>query len=455
MNNSIEIRCNKLIFPIYSIVGICVGIVFSVLQRCPLAVLRRSAANWKNSNVVYNVIGLTLFNAIGGFLVLVTNVKLANTLGASLFGLYSYYLAVGEVGANFVRYGRHKSMIRDLIQFPNNNSSLISNTLCLGIINTFIFLLAVSVFSSPLDIPLNLTVILLVISPCLISLDFQPVYEAMKLMSWHSVYYLVQKIMFLAGIWGSYVVTYRMNLSVVAIVLFLSWIFILIVQYREIIVQLKIKLTEYISFRNIWRLYRSNFLIALSCMAGVAFGPYIRLILNNYVSSSAVGIYSAGFQLFLMSQFIIHQISRVGNPMMAEAGRQGCSVETRNGFVKKYVRIMILGTLPFFIPLFFFPKFVTTCFFSEEYAELYRYLPYFAIYLLALSIGIVYTQFLISMRKDRVYFLIYISGALLTIISGYILIPICGVLGGVLSLCLSHSVACIGYYIAAKQIMKK
>lgn len=190
-------------------------------------------------------------------------------------------------------------------------------------------------------------------------------------------------------------------------------------------------------------------------MAGVAFGPYIRLILNNYVSSSAVGIYSAGFQLFLMSQFIIHQISRVGNPMMAEAGRQGCSVETRNGFVKKYVRIMILGTLPFFIPLFFFPKFVTTCFFSEEYAELYRYLPYFAIYLLALSIGIVYTQFLVSMRKDRVYFLIYISGALLTIISGYILIPISGVLGGVLSLCLSHSIACVGYYVAAKQIMKK
>lgn len=455
MNNGLKIRRNKLIFPIYSIVGICVGIVFSVLQRCPIAVLRRSVAKWKNSNVVSNVIGLTLFNAIGGFLVLVTNVKLANTLGASLFGMYSYYLAVGEVGANFVRYGRHKSMIRDLIQYPDNNSSLISNTLLLGIINTFIFLLVVAVFSSPLDVPLNLTVILLVISPCLISLDFQPVYEAMKLMSWHSVYYLVQKSLFLVGIWGFYVVTYRINLSVVAIVLFLSWILILVVQYREIIIQLKIKLTEYISFRNIWKLYRSNFLIALSCMAGVAFGPYIRLILNNYVSSSAVGIYSAGFQLFLMSQFIIHQISRVGNPMMAEAGRQECSVETRNSFVKRYVKIMILGTLPFFIPLFFFPKAVTSCFFSEEYAELYMYLPYFAIYLMALSIGIVYTQFLISIRKDKVYFLIYISGALLTIVSGYILIPICGVLGGVLSLCLSHSIACIGYYVVAKQMMKK
>ena len=51
--------------------------------------------------VFYNVIGLTFFNSLGGLLTILTQVKLANVMGASHYGVYSYCLAIGEVAFNF------------------------------------------------------------------------------------------------------------------------------------------------------------------------------------------------------------------------------------------------------------------------------------------------------------------------------------------------------------------
>ncbi|MFK1862311.1 hypothetical protein ACIXEP_10045 [Bacteroides fragilis] len=89
--------------------------------------------------VFYNVIGLTFFNSLGGLLTILTQVKLANVMGASHYGVYSYCLAIGEVGAMVVRYGRHKTMVRDLIQYPVRNLQLISSTFIIGVINFFDF----------------------------------------------------------------------------------------------------------------------------------------------------------------------------------------------------------------------------------------------------------------------------------------------------------------------------
>ena len=70
----------------------------------------------EHKDMLHNVVGLAFFNALGGLCVMATQVKLANYLGASIYGVYSYCLAIGEVGAMLVRYGRNKTMVRDLVQ---------------------------------------------------------------------------------------------------------------------------------------------------------------------------------------------------------------------------------------------------------------------------------------------------------------------------------------------------
>ena len=113
--------------------------------------------------------------------------------------------------------------------------------------------------------------------------------------------------------------------------------------------------------------------------------------------------------------------------------------------MRRYTIIMIAAALPFLLPLVVFPQFVVDTFYSAEYSELGSLLPWYGIYLIGMAIGIVFTQFLISMRQDRTYFLIYISSAVATVICAFLTIPRLGVLGAVISLCVPHSVGCICY----------
>lgn len=449
------IQSNKLLFAIDGFLGRFVAFALALAGRVsPAPVRRRLQTLEQHKSAVHNALGLTFFNALGGVLVLITQVKLANVMGAAVYGLYSYYLAIGEVGANFVRYGRNKTMTRDLVQFPEKEGFLIPNTFLLGCCNLLVYLVAVLLLHEQLDADLSWAYVLLVVSPCLMSLDFQPVYESHRLMSWHSIYYLIQKALFLLGIWSVVIVASGVSLTAVGIILFCSWMLILCLQYREVIRGLGIRVFRSFSLSDLLYLYRTNFLIALSCIFGIAYGPLIRLILNQYADSRAVGVYAAGLQIFLMAQFILNQIGRVGNPMMAAVGRADCTPAKRRLFVRRYLAVMLVCTLPFAALLFFFPGWIARTFFTPEYVGLVDILPILACYLVALAIGVVYTQFLISMRKDRAYFVIFVSSAVVTVPVAFFLIPLYGVVGATLALCVPHGVGCLCYYFSARRYLK-
>lgn len=450
----VEYKKNRIVYPLKKTLNSFIVIIFSILTYFLPRKHQNQLKILQSSDTFYNIFGLTLFNAIGGFVVILTNVKIANVLGASLYGLYSYYLAVGEVGQNFVRYGRSKTMTRDLIQYPTKFDSLISNTFIIGLLNMAIYLLVVIAFSGSLNIEITLPTIFLLLAPCLGSLDFQPVYEALKEMSWHSIYLLLQKMTFLIGVWAYILFSDKLSLAYLGVVLFLSWFCVVYGQYWEIVKQFRIKIRKYVSFQSIKLLYKENFVIALSCMTAVAFGPLIRLILNNYTDAQSVGIFSAGMQIFLISQFMLHQISRVGNPMMAEAGKSDCSIADRRKFCNRYFLLMLLGSIPFAIPLCIFPHIITNIFFSSEYSELGCYLPMFGLYLIALTVGVVYTQFLISIRKDKIYFTIFVGTALVTAFVAMVIIPYFKVWGAVISLCVPNSIGCLLYYACSIKYLK-
>ena len=449
---NVNLKSNKLLFVLDNVLARFVLILWSLLECVLPTKMYQKIARFKENEVLHNVLGLALFNALGGILLLVTQIKLANYMGASTYGVYSYCIAVGEVGAMFVRYGRNKTMTRDLIQHPERQRFLIANTFMLGICNLVIYLGIIFLFHKHLD--LSWGFVLLLMAPCLISLDFQPVYEAFNLMSWHSIYYLIQKTLFLISVWLLIISPFSLSLFHVGAILFSSWLLILVLQYREVCTRLSIHVFKSFKWQDLGILYKENFLIAFSCFFGIAFGPLIRLILKNYVDSTAVGVYSAGLQVFLIGQFMLNQVGRVGNPMMAAVGKQGCSQKQRKIFVRRYLLIMICCTIPFFIPLFFFSDVITKLFFTEEYSELSSLLPILACYLLILSVGVVYTQFLISMRKDKLYFIIYILGAIMTCVCAFVLIPPLGVLGAVLALCVPHGVSCLGYYCFSQNLLR-
>lgn len=408
----------------------------------------------EHKDMLHNVVGLAFFNALGGMCVMATQVKLANYLGASVYGIYAYCIAIGEVGAMVVRYGRNKTMVRDLIQYPQKRDTLIVSTFFLSLINLFIFLVVTFAFHKSLDIEVNWTYFLLILSPCFVSLTLDPIYESLRMMSWSSIYALLQKFGFLIVIWGLFFTKFHVSLFTIGVIVVLTWLMIIFMEYYEIGTQLHINYIQKVKLKELRTLYKDNFAVFMSCVTGVAFGPLIRLVLNNYTDSKSVGIYAAGLQIYHICLFLNTQIARVGNPMMAEAGKEGCSVAKRRKLVGRYTIIMFATSMPFALPMLLCPGVLTSFLFTEEYVSLANYLPILAVYLIAITIGVVFTQYMISMRMDKLYFTIYASTAISTLLFAYWVIPIYGLLGAFLALCVPHSIGCMFYVLFSMKSLK-
>jgi len=407
-----------------------------------------------HQDMLHNVVGLAFFNFVGGLCVVATQVKLANYFGASVYGIYSYCLAIGEVGAMFVRYGRNKTMVRDLIQYPEKRDSLVVSTFFLSLTNLVLFLTVTFACHETLDIEVNWTYFLLILSPCFMSLSMSPVYESLRMMSWDSIYNLLQKFAFLAIIWALFGLKFQVSLLTVGVIVVFTWIAVGLMEYYEVGTQLHINFIKKVSIRELWQLYKDNFIIFLSCVTGVAFGPVLNLILNSYADSRSVGIYAAGLQIYLICLFVNNQISRVGNPMMAEAGKQDCPVARRRSLVFRYAVVMLLTSLPFALPLLFCSSWLTSQLFTDEYAELARYLPIMAGYVIAVSVGVVFEQYMISMRFDKAYFAIYVASAIATLLTALWLIPLYGTLGAFVALCVPRSVGFLCYALFSLKSLK-
>lgn len=454
--NTINKKDNKLLY--FLDIGLDKFVIL-ILKIARFFVPKRYKAKFdklsKHKDMLHNVVGLAFFNALGGLCVMATQVKLANYLGASVYGIYAYCIAIGEVGAMFVRYGRNKTMVRDLIQFPEKRDTLVVSTLFLSLINLALFMIVTFACHKPLDIEVNWTYFLLILSPCFASLSLGPVYECLRMMSWNSIYVLLQKFAFLIAIWSLFFLYFHVNLLVIGIIVVFTWIAVILMEYYEIGTQLHINFLKTVRLQELWKLYKDNFVIFLSCVTGVAFGPLIRLILNNYTDSSSVGIYAAGLQIYHICLFFNTQISRVGNPMMAEAGRADCPIAKRRRMVLRYSLIMLATSLPFALPMLLCPGYIVDLLFTEEYSLLANYLPILAIYMLAITLGVVFTQYMISLRLDKTYFTIYVSSAVATVIVAYIVIPTLGILGAFLALCVPHSIGCILYVIFSLKTLKE
>lgn len=305
-----------------------------------------------------------------------------------------------------------------------------------------------------MDIQLSIVAILLILSPCLISLDFQPVYESFRLISWHSIYYLIQKILFIVGVWTILLINNRLSIGNVAIILFLSWIIVVVIQYWEVIHQLQINIFKQFKIRDLFRFYKSGFIIAVVCVLGCAFGPIIQMIIKQSSSEVSVGLYAACLQLLTIAKFILNQMVRVGNPKMAEICIVGYDKQRKRNFLKKYIFIMVLSVSPFAIPMFICPDLIVKSLFSSEYLEISSALPICAVYLILSSIGAVFNQFLVSYRADMIYILFYSIAAIVSIIIAVLMIPYYGFLGGVLAFCISDGLASILYTIISLNILR-
>lgn len=404
-----------------------------------------------------NLSALVVFNFLAAGLFFVAQIKIANVIGKEKFGLLAYGIALGMYGQTIVRYGMNRTLVRDLIHYPQRFAELVMASLLLrGVLLglTVAGLLIWKLLWQPAD--LSWAIIVVVMAYSLKSLDLQPVYDAWHRMGRHAVYNMFRRALYFALIWGIILTNpQRLTLGWIAFGLLVMELFYLFLQQRWAGRRIEWSLGKVGWNSGVRALLKNNSWVWLASLGGLSFGYLNQIILKHYCGAAELGGYAASWQIAIASALILNQIGRIGNPATARATKPGTDGRTSIRFLLRYSAVMLLTAAPICILVITFPEWILRSIFKPEYALAAGVLRVFGIYILILSLGIVASQYVVSARMERTYFASVIMGGILSLGLCIILIPRLAGLGAALALLIAHGFSMGLYWVAVIQQVRK
>lgn len=410
------------------------------------------------SRNLQNLSALVVFNFLAAGLFFVTQVKIANVIGKENFGNLAYAIALGMYGQVLVRYGMDRTLVRDLIHYPDRFAELVSGSLLLrgGIQLLVIVGLLIWKFAFGASGALSWGLMAVVVAYSLKSLDLQPVYDAWLKMGRHAAYNFIQRGLYFLLIWAI-ILWSPNNLSMawIGFGLLGTEIFYLLLQQKWAFQRIDFRENRIHLARVIRELAKSNFWIWLAAMGALSWGSLNQIILKHYCGAAELGGYAASWQIAAAVMLLLAQVGRIGNPATANNTKPQTDKKIRIHFLLRYSGVMLLTGVPICIPLLFFPELILRSIFKPEYASSAGVLRILGIHLMILSLGIVAAQYVVSSRMERTYFASVIVGGILSIILCLVLIPRLAGLGAALALLIAHGISMGLYWMTMIQHVRK
>ena len=405
-----------------------------------------------------NLSGLLICNFAAAGLSFVTTVKIANMIGKENFGNLAYAMALGMYGQAFVRYGMDRTLVRDLIHYPKRFAELVAGSLLLRGSLQFLIITGLLVSKLVFNVSgaFSWGLIFIVITYGLRSLDLQTVYDAWMKMGRHAAYNLIRRIAYFLFIW-TIILWSPEHLSIILIGsgLLATEILYLFLQQRWAFRRIDFGAIKAPLTSVAIELSKSNFWIWLASMGFLSFGSLNQIILKHYCGAAELGGYAASWQIASAVMLLLTQVGRIGNPATASATRPETNRKPMIHFLSRYSVVMLLIAAPICIPLFFFPELILKTIFKPEYASAAGVLQILSIYLLVVSLGIVASQYVISSRMERTYFVSVIMGGILSITLCLSLIPTMAGYGSALALLIAHGASMSLYWVVMIQHVRK
>ncbi|MBE0534674.1 MAG: oligosaccharide flippase family protein [Phycisphaerae bacterium] len=398
-----------------------------------------------------NLSALVVFNFLAAGLFFVTQVKIANVIGREQFGLLAYGIAFGMYGQTIVRYGMDRTLVRDLIHYPERFSELVVASLVLrGILLTLVVavLFAWKLIWQPADLPWP--VIAVIVAYSLKSLDLQPVYDAWHCMARHAIYNAIQRGLYFMLIWTVVLAGAKyLSLAWIAFALLATEVLYLVLQQRWAQRRITLSWNSLVWESLTKDLLGSNFWVWLAAVGLLSFGTLSQIFLKKYCGPRELGGYAAGWQIVGAVMLLLMQIARIGKPAMARVTRESIYHAQQKWFLFKYCAVMVGTVLPICLMLWLVPDVILRICFTSEYAGSANLLRVFGVYLLLFAVGVVASQYVIVVRMEKVYLACVLAGSVVGIGLYVKLIPSYHAMGAALALVGSHILAMVLYWIAA------
>jgi len=369
-----------------------------------------------------------------------TTILLANSLGAEVFGQYSYALAIGGYILTIAFVGMEQTQIRDLVQFPDRSDEFVSG----GIILAAIMLLLASLglllsnIVLPAENSMNLVGVVLAIAIGAKALDLRPLYDASDRMKLHVSFLTIERFIYLGAVWLVFLF-YRSDLSIrtLAIVLTASTVIGLAMQFAWASRKVRIRVNLQALIRS-KLILRNNLWIWGALLATLSFGGLSKIVLRNISGDAELGGYAVAWQVVTVGSLLMSQVGQIGNPRLARAVVGDIDVPQRNRFIFRYFVISAATGAVVGLPAILFPHAILGLF-REEYISVAPAMRILGGYAIVIGISQVATQYLVAVRKEATYLVIVIATGLLGPLLFWALIPTWASTGAAAAVLISHS----------------
>ena len=401
---------------------------------------------------------LVIVNLITAGLGFITKVKIANTLTKAGFGLFAYALAIAACSGAIIRFGLDRTLVRDLIHFPKRQGRLVASSLLLRGFLFLVVTLALFVWKyfSPTESDLTWGVVLVVLGHSMIGLELKAVYDSWGKMNRHAFYYLIYRCLYFTAVWLTIILTPK-HFSVfwIGVFLVLACSLYMLLQGFWAFKRIDFSGIKKTIFNDTFVLARGNLIIWFSCIGALLISVFNQLILKHFSGLESLGNYAAGWQIASIAMIFLTQIARIGNPAIARVTRAGTDSKTKVRFLFKYSAVMLLSVLPVSLTSILYPELILKTIFRLEYITAAASLRVLGFYMLVFSVGLVASQYVISARMERLYFVSVLVGGVFSLTLCLIMIPMMGDVGAALALLVSHGLTIAVYWCACVMNIKK
>ena len=386
------------------------------------------------SRAATSVFSLFAINGLVSIVGFLTQIALANNLGVEVYGFYAWYVAVGTYIGTVVRYGREKTLLRDLVRLPERFSKITASSIGLSFILFCASFFVFACYSMASYAAIRPAMFLLVWGNVLGFFDLQQVFDARLRMERHAIYNAVSRFIYYAIVWSVIVFKpFELTLELVGAAVFIGIASGIILQYREVIHREKLYFLDREVFSGVTTQAKSYFPMMLLSLLDLVYGPALILSLGYFCGKTESGIYNLASQFLLAGNLMMQQIARVGNPQLVEMlASSERSIEKRRNFIGFMVRyITIIESFTFLVaaPLIVCPKFIVDTIFRTEYSSSATVLPVFGVSLFFNALAWVAAQYVLAAKCDRMYFFGVVATNLCGLLGCVTLIPKHGISG--------------------------
>jgi O-antigen/teichoic acid export membrane protein len=365
-------------------------------------------------------------------------ILLVRYLGPEQFGIFSYSLSFVTLFAALSILGIEKIVVRELVDFPENENEIMGSAFLLRILGTTASL--VFIFIGILitgDTGITLTFII-IISSIIVFRSVQVIdyYYQAKVTSKYSVY-----AQFFSLVIGSLLklafIFFNVDLIYFAVTIALenlTMALILIYTYkRQNLNLINWKASKSISIKII----RESWPLIISSLAIIIYLKIDQIMLKQMLDEKEVGFYAAAVQLCEAWYFLPTVITGSLFPAILNAKKK--STQLYEDRFQKLIDLLAWVSIGIAIPVFFFSEVIIELLYGNEFAASASVL---AIYIWAgvpTFLSSATGQFLVAENLTKLTIVKNIPGVILNILLNLLLIPKYGIVGSAVATLVSYS----------------